>query len=269
MRGLNRVGLGLWKTGPLSSFLPETRALLSRMTTPPSLGKAAKINTYMETLVDAGVIDALDGFYIFDQETEQATTQNWVQNAYNLTKSGTLTFAANDGITGDATTGFYDPGANPSTLNSGAAKFKQNSATIFHWNLTTVGSPAFSSIGCRQGATNFLDLLKDATQFIRPRVNIAPATSTQVSGAETLGLQLASRVSSATVNFYRNGSLVSALSHTSNAPPDARLLIFAQGVDTSSAGAYSPEKLFAAGFGGALTEAQQLAIYNGGVAYRS
>jgi hypothetical protein len=60
-----------------------------------------------------------------------------VSTNYSATTNGTLTFTANEGYTGDESTGYIDTGFNP---NSASGNFSLNSATLAVRNFTSIST---------------------------------------------------------------------------------------------------------------------------------
>lgn len=88
-------------------FRPETRQLLARMTTQPSVARATLIDQTIRGLIDAGLWDQFDILYFLAAHDAQAARLNWKADAFNLTiQSGSPVFTTDGGYR-----------ANPSTLS--------------------------------------------------------------------------------------------------------------------------------------------------------
>ena len=86
------------------SFLPETEALVARLTTPPTLERKERVNTLISSLIDAGVWAKLDCLWGMAAADAQAARQNWSQDAHDLTTVNSPTFTADRGYRGNGTT---------------------------------------------------------------------------------------------------------------------------------------------------------------------
>lgn len=95
-------------------FRPETRALLARMTTPPSQERAALIDRTIRALIDAGLWAKADVIYFMAAHDAQAARLNWKGATYDASvQSGTPVFAEDLGyrsnppnLSGTLATGF-------------------------------------------------------------------------------------------------------------------------------------------------------------------
>lgn len=105
-------------------FRPETRQLLARMTTQPSVARATLIDQTIRGLIDAGLWDTFDALYFPAAHDAQAARLNWVADAYNLTEVGSPTFSADLGYSGSLSTGFS---------LSAAAKYALGDAAVSGW----------------------------------------------------------------------------------------------------------------------------------------
>lgn len=114
---------------PEPEYCDEYQAVYNAMTTKPSSSVAEAQNTLVETLVTDGVWAEMDVFYVFASHTNSTSEAliNWKNpGTYNATASGSPTFTAYQGFTGDgddAQVQLY----NPSTQGT---NFTQNDASF-------------------------------------------------------------------------------------------------------------------------------------------
>lgn len=141
-------------------YVRQARDLFDRFTTPPATDRRVLINTLIKSLVQAGVWDKLDAFYMLAAADAQSSLLNWVSTSYNLTAVNSPAVVANQGYTGDGSTSYLDTGFNPTTAVG--AKFVQDSASIGLWSRTNLnnGGSASNDMGntnahiVRQGAVS-------------------------------------------------------------------------------------------------------------------
>lgn len=115
-------------------YVRQARDLFDRFTTPPATDRRVLINTLIKSLVQAGIWDKLDAFYMLAAADAQSSLLNWVSTSYNLTAVNSPAFVANQGYTGDGATSYLDTGFNPTTAPS--PKFVQDSAHQALWSRT-------------------------------------------------------------------------------------------------------------------------------------
>ena len=121
-------------------FRPETRQLLARMTTQPSLARASLIDRTIRGLIDAGLWDQFDILYFLAAHDAQAARLNWKANAFNLSvQSGSPVFTTDGGYR-----------ANPSTLSGVLSTGWAPISSAVNWAL---GDAALSAWGDESGSS--------------------------------------------------------------------------------------------------------------------
>jgi len=146
--------------------------------------------------ISGTLLSRLDGLWMLRAADSTVALLNLVQNSFNLTASGGITFTANSGVAGNGTTGFYDTGFNPS---SAGGQFTQNSANIaFCTTSNNIGSGV--PIGGEDGAT-FTEIF-DVGAY---DAFISNATGA-VAGVAGAGLWAASRTTSTLITLYQNAT---------------------------------------------------------------
>jgi hypothetical protein len=111
----------------------ETAALLSRMTTLPTITRQRQIDTLIGSLKTAGVWAKLDALYVLAAHESATMVLNWVSANYNLTGGTPPTFVADRYIQGNGTTQFYDTQFNPTTASTPSG-FAIMRATSRRWS---------------------------------------------------------------------------------------------------------------------------------------
>lgn len=140
-KGFGKLGSALGKG---VGYDATAKALFAAVPTPFSTPQRAKINTLISALKAAGVWQKLDRFYGPGAcETADQYPFDWVTATSTITKTGTVTFAALGGVTGDGTAGLLDTGFNPTTATT--PKFTLNSASMFHWSRTNLANAGTAS----------------------------------------------------------------------------------------------------------------------------
>jgi hypothetical protein len=86
-------------------------------------------------LVTDGVWSTFDAFYIMATDTAAHAQLNAVSSSFSLTTSGSPTFTANQGFTGNVGADLFDTGFNASTAGG---NYQQNNCSAFAWSLTDV-----------------------------------------------------------------------------------------------------------------------------------
>lgn len=94
----------------------QATALIARTSGMSGTEITATTNLICGMVTDGDYVH-LDGLYVFATNSTTTATLNWAQNAFNLTWTslGTCAFAADTGLTGDASACFASTGFTPST----------------------------------------------------------------------------------------------------------------------------------------------------------
>lgn len=88
---------------------PIRPSILSRFNVAPSAGDATKLADLETALLDQGILQSMDLFYLFCAPSQQGALLNWAQEAYDLVINGSPVFTPNRGFTGVAN-GWLDTG---------------------------------------------------------------------------------------------------------------------------------------------------------------
>ncbi|QTL01899.1 hypothetical protein J5J86_13900 [Aquabacter sp. L1I39] len=233
------LGLGLSLSSVRSSgLLPETIAAASRMSVPPPAAQLAAMDRYIRGQIAAGIWARWDVFCALAAHDAQATRVNWVSSSYGLALNNTLIWRSNRGVQGDGATGFLEAtGYNPS---AGGTRYAQNDMSLGCYVVTpasaVVGLDVYSGYGRVQRRTS-------GSNDVHYRANDATGTSWP-SGGSLDGLMVADRADAATKRLYRNGALVHS-------------------AEVASTGNSTLLRVFAAGAGTALSDAELALIFAG------
>jgi hypothetical protein len=205
-------------------------------------------------MVTDGTFAIMDAFYVFAVNSQANAVLSWVSATYNATKSGTCTFTANAGYTGDGSTCFFHTGFTPSTAGG---NFTQNSANIGGCDLTsrTSGSNTMLLGTSSTFSSYFVPLFNGSGGAFELNGNSFPS----IGNANAQGQWTLSRTSNAGVTVYNNGSSVSAPSDASNGLAAAEMYLL--GGNFSGPTDYSTDQVGAEFFGGALTSGQVSSVY--------
>lgn len=198
----------------------------------------------------------LDGLYIFATNTTTTANLNLCGTSFGLTQTGSITFTADQGYTGDGLTGYLDTGFVPS---SAGGNYALNSASlgIYVQNNRTLGSTAVD-----MGASN---VAAGDISYMRPRNasnayegDMNAASYPTVANTTAQGQWINSRTGSSNFVVYNNGSSFSTLTSASANLSPSSIFIFAY---NQSAGGATPvslsaDKLSAAYMGAGLNGTQ-------------
>jgi hypothetical protein len=189
-----------------TSFLARTSGLSGTETT-------AYTNLICGMVTD-GTFSLLDTLYALATNTTTTASLNLISSSFSLTTSGTCTFTADQGYTGDASSCVLATGYTPS---SSGGLMTQNSASVgvCVLNSRTTGE-AWVDIGV-EGTFSVTGYA-----YIEP-LDTVPAFETDVNGetfgtianANPQGSWISSRTSSSSIIAYKNGSSFGTISDTS------------------------------------------------------
>ena len=240
---------------------PDAITLIAAMTTPPSAARQRLISDHIVALKDAGIWALLDIYYVMAAHDEQASRLNWKNPAaFTLEANGVITFTADRGWQGDGSSGYLDTGWIPSV---NGVNYQLNSASFGGYSRTDIAEDSqimgVSKTTTTQAASQLLPR-RPANVFLS-RINQLVLGGTGGASANSLGLFVARRSASNSHQLYKNGVLQSTSADTPTALPPFSFYISAQNVD-GAAVSFSTRQLASAFTGAAMSESQQLALYN-------
>jgi hypothetical protein len=247
------IGEGVWKK-VVSGFSPSCTAStnwLARATNVTLTVDKQNYDNLLCGLNTDGVLTSLDALYVYAAPDSATALLNLVQNAFNSTTTGTVSFSAYHGFTGDGSTFFIDTGLKPST---GGTNYVQNSASTGAYVLTSNASTAnYIAIGTGNAFNSYLALqtsFGQALYFVNGGTNGAPAiantqgfwvsTRTAASGAGAISLY----------NFKTSSSAIDATNSTSGGLDNVNIYVFA--ANEAPAVAFSNAQMSAAFIGTGL-----------------
>jgi len=199
-----------------------------------------------------GVLTKLDALYIFATNNRTNALLNLVQNAFNPTEHGTVSFSADHGYTGDGSTFFLDTGFTPSTAGG---NFTLNAASLGFYDLTNRNPFASTlEIGVHFGGVNNDQAIAGAgvSNQATCSVNTTGAAS-QAGGHATNCFIAASRTTSSLQTLYRNGSSIATDATASGALASGGSIYICANNNFSGGSLFSSDQLSAAFLGGGLT----------------
>jgi hypothetical protein len=172
-------------------LLPETQALLNRMSVRPSNVRIFSYNKLIRDLKAASLYTTskISGLYILAAHDAQAARLNIIQNAINLSVTGTPTFTADRGYTGGASDGLTATGSANTT--SHCAGFWINSYNASEGNINTGGTNGF----LRSSSTQMTGRWGGNADGLETTTGAHSAMNTSDSGIN--------------LGFYKNGAPVS------------------------------------------------------------
>jgi len=225
-----------------SNFLARTSGL--------STTERNAYDTMICGMVTDGDFAKLDGLYIFATNTTTTANLNLISTSFGLTQTGTVTFSADHGYTGDASTGFLNTSFTPSTASG---HYALNSASLGAYILTNRTSAAgYSAMGTDDTATGTL-LDKLIAHFTGPTSQFGNGScSSSFTSSTAQGQWVGVRSSAANSGFWRNGSSVASSTgcSTAGALASCSIIILARRTTTACSLAQPSGDQFAAAFFG-------------------
>lgn len=215
--GVYRTWPGYYARRAPTPPLPSTAAkIIAAMTSAPSAGHAAAINTFVNALIAAGIWAKLDYLHVYRAQDSQAACLDWKNPTGGSTASlvNSPTFTAFLGYTTNGSTSEVDTNFNPSTT---AGPSGQDSACFLvghDGSNTTTGSVA----GWYDGTDGItLSFRRTSDNLATGRANQASSISSAATVASAVGLYAINRSASNAVQFYRNGTSIQTGSNASTA----------------------------------------------------
>lgn len=201
----------------------------------------------------------LDALYIFATKDTTTANLNLKSTSFGLTQTGTVTFTADQGYTGDASTGNLNTGFTPSTAGG---NYALNAASFGVYALTsrTTGQNyaqmGTNTVGLGTSASDLYPWFTDNNLYGEINANGGGVAAP----ANAQGMYAVTRTASNALAVYRNGSSFTTAATTSVALPDQTFFILAAHGGSNTTVGRSGDKLSAAFIGGSLngTEAGNL-----------
>lgn len=231
----------------------ETAALAARFTVDPGEARLDLIDDCIRALKAAGVWAKLDALYLPAAHDAQAAQCNWIQDAFNLTPVGEVTFTVDRGYTGDGASGYLDTGFNDLT---GSALWSQDAMAAGVYVNIWAGGLNYA-LGLTGGANVRLGA---TTSAINTRAHSASYNPTFADALP--GHIVIVRDGPSSLRCFRNGAQVgSTTALPSSTPINSNVAAF------RSMSAYSADRVACLHLGGALTPAEGADLHAAVVAY--
>jgi len=225
--GCFNCGNGPFASGSFTPSCSQSSTFLAAATGVTLTADKTNYDTLICGLVSDGVWN-FDVLYIWaapDLATSKINLAN--PGTFNATTSGTVSFAAYQGFTGDGSTFSISSGFNPTTATS--PNFVQNSATVGVYILTNRTTPATMwNVGCSVGGCTDGPLFSAFSNVSTTTVSINSTTTSSNPALTTQGAWNATRTTSAGEAVFRNSSKTSFSGgvDTSVAPTNANVIFF-------------------------------------------
>lgn len=251
------MGLGLG----IASSVPSSGVGCSQATAwNTRAGLSGALATNYQNMICGMVTDGtwalMYGIWMLATNTTTTANLNLVSTNFTLTVNGTETFAANNGYTGDASTGYFDTGLNP----AGGGNYTQNSGALGSCVLSSrTTSQVWASIGNSNFATYAYTEPLGTGSLVAYELNSGVFQSLAASNAQ--GSLIVSRTSSSAIALYKNGSSVATPADTSTGLANENMFVGAYNLG-GTASANSGDQIAYAFVSGGLTPTQASNVYS-------
>lgn len=259
--GLYRDVSGLWGgasglvNGFGSPYSPEALAYFAAMSVQPSDARKDVINTFINSLVAAGVWAKLDWLSLFAAHDAQAARLNAVSPSQIMTAVNSPTFVTDRHYVGDGATSYLNTGWNPVTASS--PKWTQNDHSVGVWCRNDVS--AFAQCDFGHYARVHMAARSGTSMQTYPSANSATAV---LPATTSVGFSAWSKTSATQASLYKNGANIGTRSVTTAAPFNVPFLVLTGNQSSGVPNGYSTREVAAIFFGSQLSDADQLALYN-------
>lgn len=240
----------------------ETRALLARMTVPPSEARARDIDACIRSLKTAGVWPKLECLYFPAAHDAQAAQRNWIADSYNLSLVNAPTFTTDRGYAGDGSTSYLNTGWNPST----SALSSQNSGSLAQYlnGGTDTANSSVISMGCYNGSNSAWSVVpRHGTDVCQLAVNTVSVST--IGSTTRMGFIGLSRTGASANNVRRDAATTTSTA-ASAAPPNYPIFLGCRN-NANTPGAFSNNRFAMAAFGAGLTSTELGALYTATLTY--
>lgn len=205
-------------------------------------------------IVADGNFAGLDVLYIFATNTQTTALLNLVSTSFSGTTHGTVSFSADHGYTGDASTFYIDSGFVPTASN-----FTQNSASAGCYVLNSrVAQQAWVELG--ETAANIDLQINPLSGTGGGGLSYGITTTAfqiSIANANAQGSYLVSRTASNSDFMFKNGASINTAADASAAPSATqKFFVLAENTGSQTAGAFSGDTIAAAWWGAGMTTTQ-------------
>lgn len=236
-----------------AAFLARTSGL--------SVTETTAYCTLINGLDADGTFSLLDALYIFATNTTTTANLNLISTSFGLTKTGTVTFSADHGYTGDGSTGFLDTGFVPLTAGG---HFSANSAFVGSYNLSNRSADSGSiTVGSSTSGPGAFTIISPFGAGNTAQYDISDNTFPNVVVSSSRSALLALRTASNVTFLFQNGSSTQIASSSAASTGLSSNSLYVLAFDNSGAASnFSPDQIAATFFGGNMTTGAQAASVN-------
>lgn len=246
------LGKGKRASGGFTPTSTESANFLARATTITNPTDKTNYDALISGLVTDTDFAKLDALHIWAAPDRTSALLNLVQNAYNPTENGTVSFSPNHGYTGDGSTFFLESNFNPFSASSPQYALNSASLGIYVQSNITSGGTNTDNVGADNVGAAYITSFSfgNAVWQVNGGGARLPTTTT------SQGLWVATRTSANDIAFYRNGNttpLDSSAAVASDFVPRETFKYFKRG-------GFSQSQMSAGFFGSGLSSAAMARI---------
>lgn len=204
-------------------FDPDTILYINQLSPAPSNAYKIAINNLVISLKNHGVWNELDRLWIHATEAQQHARVSLVNPTSTvISESGTPTWTANQGYTGNGSSMYLN--TNYNTLTS-SVKFTQNSGSIGVYNRSNV-SENRDDMGNLSASTANVVRSKQATGGSQVGA-LNQASGISIAQADARGLCSTVRTGAAAISLWKNGVSITSNTNASLTVPSLNLFVLA------------------------------------------
>lgn len=214
-------GISLVTAAPVNLNCPQATTYIAALTSPTAPQQAA-YKLGICSMVAHNTFSLIDILYIHIQQSAANTKVNAVApGTHDAVQTGTITFVAGAGLTGDATTGFFNTGLTPSTAG-GTLNAWNNGVCITNSRTTGQNWVAFGTDDAVPNQTYFEPLVGGVAGGA-----INDMAGDNVANGNAQGSWIFTRTGAAASAIYKNGVSTGAASGTATGLPTQPMYEFA------------------------------------------
>jgi hypothetical protein len=226
----------------------ESSNFLARATGITSDVDKGRYDTLITGLVTDGIFSKLDALYIFAAPDSATALLNLIQNYFNGTVTGALTFNAYVGYTGSGATNYINTGFNPSTAGG---NYLQNSGSLGAYVRTSrTADQTYTSLGTQTGA-GYSVILPQGVFGDTFQYAVNSGTPKSVASTNSQGQWIASGTGASAIAAQKNGAAFDSDTGASVSRDNSNIYVFA--TNAGSPSNFSLDQQSAVLIGGGLT----------------
>lgn len=211
----------------------------------PTVNRKAAISAFRGALLAAGILQKLDGLWVFAAANADAAGVNWIDGSKILTTSGGPTFTSDRGYTGDGVDAVLRTGV---TLPSN--NYRRNSAFMAAWVLDAAAGISQWTMGFGAGA---LQANRSATSM---GVRANNGTTQPITTGGASGFYAWSRLDTASYKAFWGSAFSQSAALTPDATIVARELVGLALNGVSGPGSFSSNQVALMAAGAGLTDTE-------------